>query len=249
MPEQGFPLPGSSYKELVKIIQGYAQVTGQAVPADVASVIGINETIVSASNKFLVAVGIVQGGKKKTITSVGRELALALEHDRQEEIGLHWRTIVGATEFLQKVVAAVRIRRGMAESDLDAHVAYSAGQPKSPRILAGSSAVVEILKIAGFLREEGGNLVAVTPEPAKSLEPSEEPPSPVRTIPLMMSPLRAESRATGSVQLNIDVRIQCTPKDLDDLGQKLRKVIEDFNRREDKRAAGTPDPETGERSV
>jgi len=33
----------------------------------------------------------------------------------------------------------------------------------------------------------------------------------------------------GGVQLTIDVRVQCTPKDLDELGQKLRKVIRDFN--------------------
>jgi hypothetical protein len=36
MPESGFPLPGSSYKELIKIIQGYGQVGKDAVPSDVA---------------------------------------------------------------------------------------------------------------------------------------------------------------------------------------------------------------------
>ena len=42
------------------------------------------------------------------------------------------------------------------------------------------------------------------------------------------SEVRATSRL-GGVQLTIDVTVQCTPKDLDDLGHKLRKVIQDFN--------------------
>lgn len=252
MAEQGFPLPSSSYKELVKIVQGYAQAGTEVVPGDVARVIGINETIVSANNKFLVAVGIVQGGRKKTMTSTGMELARALEHDQQDEVSRHWRTIIDATEFLQKIVAAVRIRKGMDESSLEAHVAYSAGQPKTPRILAGAGAVVEILKVAGLLREEGGNLVAITPEVVRSSEGSEEPLVSAQ-VPLPSTstivPLRAEGRPIGSVQLNIEVRIQCTPKDLDDLGQKLRKVLEDFNRQEAKKDTSTPDLETGKRSV
>jgi len=65
MPEQSFPLPGSSYKELIKIIQGYDQVGENAVPADVASAVAVHETIVSGNNRFLVEIGIVQGGKKK----------------------------------------------------------------------------------------------------------------------------------------------------------------------------------------
>ncbi len=252
MAEQGFPLPTSSYKELIKIVQAYGKAGTEVVPSDVARVIGINETIISANNKFLVAVGIVQGGRKKTITSIGIDLARALEHDRQDEVSRHWRTIVDATEFLQKIVAAVRIRKGMDESSLEAHVAYSAGQPKTPRIIAGAGAVVEMLKVAGMLKEEGGNLVAITPEVLRASESSEEPLYSAQ-IPLpstsLVAPLHAEGRPTGNVQLNIEVRIQCTPKDLDDLGQKLRKVLEDFNRQEAKKDVSAPDLETGERSV
>jgi hypothetical protein len=124
MADQGFPLPGSSYKELIKIIQGYAQVDKEAVPSDVARVIAVHETIVSGNNRFLVAIGVVQGGKKKTMTSVGHELALALQHGMEEQISATWRTIVDSTDFLQKIVAAVRIRKGMDESSLQTHVAY-----------------------------------------------------------------------------------------------------------------------------
>lgn len=251
MAEQGFPLPSSSYKELIKIIQGYAQAGTEVVPSDVARVIGMNETIVSANNKFLVAVGIVHGGRKKTMTSIGMELARALEHSQADEVSRQWRGIVDATEFLQKVIAAVRIRKGMDESSLEAHVAYSAGQPKTPRILAGAGAVVEILRVAGFLKEEGGNLLAITPEVVRPTESSDEPLVSAKVPPLSISafpPPRVEGRPAGSVQLNIEVRIQCTPNELDGLGQKLRKVLEDFNRQE-AQTASEPHLETGEPSV
>jgi hypothetical protein len=68
MADVGFSLPYSSYKELIKVIQGYERVGSEATLADVARLTAINETIVSANNKLLVAAGIVQGGKKKAIT-------------------------------------------------------------------------------------------------------------------------------------------------------------------------------------
>ena len=119
MAEAGFPLPGSSYRELIKIIQGYGRVGSDATLADVAKLTAIGETIVSGNNKFLVAVGIVKGGKKKTITPVGAELATALEHNLPEEIASKWRAVVDATDFLQNVIAAVRIRKSMDESSLE----------------------------------------------------------------------------------------------------------------------------------
>jgi hypothetical protein len=168
MPE-GFPLPTSSYRELTRIIGAYGKVPENSVPADVGRIIGINESIVSANNGFLKAAGVIQGGRKKTMTAAGMALAAAYEYDRVEEIASTWRSLVESNDFLQKIVAAVRIRKGMDESSLDAHVAYSAGQPKTPRALTGAGTVVEILKVAGVLREEGGNLVAA-PETSQSTE-------------------------------------------------------------------------------
>src|ERR1035441_6897495 len=161
---EGFPLPISSYRELTKIIGAYGKAPENSVPADISRLIGINDTIVSANNGFLKAVGVIQGGKKKNVTAIGKALAAAYEYDNLPDVVGIWRTLIEPNDFLQKIVAAVRIRKGMDESSLDAHVAYSAGQPKTPRTLPGAGTVVEILKVAGVLREEGGNLVAATPE-------------------------------------------------------------------------------------
>ena len=187
----------------------------------------------SANNKFLVSIGVIKGGKKKTITPLGAELAIALQHELPDETAVKWRAVVDATDFLQKVVASVRIRKGMDESSLQSHVAYSAGQPKTPAVATGAGAVVDILKAARLLKEEGGNLVAATPEPPsipetveKSLSISES------TSDLLLRPSHASDLIGithfAGVQLTIDVRVQCTPADLDALGQKLRKVIRDL---------------------
>jgi len=226
-----FPLPGSSYKELIKIIQGYGRIGTEAGLPDVARLTAMNETSISANNKFLIAIGVVKGGKKKSITPIGVELATALEHNLLDEIAAKWRAVVDATDFLQKVIAAVRIRKGMDESSLESHVAYSAGQPRTPGVATGARTVVDILTAAGLLKEEGGNLVATTPEPRpipetveKSLSISDSM-SMGDAVQLQLPP----ASRFGGVQLNIDVTVQCTPKDLDDLGHKLRKVLQDFN--------------------
>ena len=161
MADTGFPLPSSSYKELIKIVQGYGRIGGEASLTDVATTIAMNETVVSANNKFLVSIGIIKGGKKKTITPLGTELAGALEHDMTEEIGAKWRSVVDASDFLQKVIAAVRIRKGMDESTLESHVAYSAGQPKTPSVATGAATVVNILKAAGLLSKNFKGFVKI----------------------------------------------------------------------------------------
>ena len=50
-----FPLPSSSYKELIKIIRAYGRIGTEASLSDVAKLAAMNETSISGNNKFLVA--------------------------------------------------------------------------------------------------------------------------------------------------------------------------------------------------
>ena len=160
-----------------------------------------------------------------------------------EEIAAKWRAVVDATDFLQNVIAAVRIRKSMDESSLESHVAYSAGQPKTPAVATGARTVVDILTAAGLLKEEGGTLVPATPEPrpitetvAKSLSISDS----VSDNVIFERGIAMASTRLGGVQLNIDVTVQCTPNDLDELGHKLRKLLKDFNEPEPRPANPAP---------
>lgn len=251
MADAGFPLPCSSYKELIKIIRGYERVGTDASLVDVARLTVIGETTISGNNRFLAAIGIVQGGKRKSITPIGAELAIALQHELPDEIAAKWRAVVESNDFLQKVVAAVRIRKGMDESSLETHVAYSAGQPKTPQVTTGAGAVVEILKAAGLLKNEGGNLIATTPE-SPSIPETVQKSLSISDAMQLTDSVEAYARESGvqatarfgGVQITIDVRVECTPRDLDDLGHKLRKVLQDFSepRNTPKKQEGGPPP-------
>lgn len=233
MPE-GFPLPVSSYRELVKIIQGYGRVGSDASLADVAQVTAMGETVISGNNKFLLAVGIIQGGKRKTITPIGGELAKALEHELPDQIPIKWRAVADANDFLQKVIAAVRIRKGMDESTLESHIAYTAGQPKTPVVSTGAGAVVDILRAAELLTEDSGNLVATTPTARtipvtvqQSLSIS-DPMAMSESVQVSHQGVPTKGLGRVDVQLRIEITVQCAPNDLDSLGAKLRKVIQDL---------------------
>ena len=82
-----FPLPSSSYKELIKIIRAYGRIGSEpASLGDVAKLAVMNENTVSGNNKFLIAIGVIKAGQKKTITPLGAELSKALDHDMADEI-------------------------------------------------------------------------------------------------------------------------------------------------------------------
>ncbi len=229
MADERFPLPGSSYRELTRIIQGYGSLKGPGGPSDVSSHIGIDSTIVSRNNKFLGAVGVVFGGQKKTLTEPGRSLAMALEHDLREEIVSGWREVLDGNEFTNKILSAVRIRKGMERSALQAHVAFTAGHPRKPAAMTGAATVIDILLAGELLHESDGKLEATS---IQELVPTTPPEA--RKLDLEASGT-AESKGSGSLQaivqgvpVEIHIQLQCTPDQLDDLGVKLRKLLSDL---------------------
>ena len=164
MAEDGFPLPGSSFKELCKIIAAYSETTGSSSPADVSKLIGIHETQVSRSNKFLLAIGVIDGGQKKKCTPLGAKIGRAIHFGEAGPTIEGWREIYHSTDFLQKIVSSIRIRKGMDESALISHIAFTSGNPKNASAMAGAGAVIEILKEAGAIEENGGTLACIIHE-------------------------------------------------------------------------------------
>src|SRR5215218_8745512 len=164
MAEREFRLPGSSYEELANIIVAYGTRDEAAKPGDVGKLDSVHQSSVSRNNGFLTEIGVLQGESKKLITRRGRSLALSLARRDQEEIRKNWRAIVATNEFLQNVVSAVKLREGMLYPTVQAYVAHAAGQPRNKPVMTGAGAIVEILKTAGLLREEAGELVATFDE-------------------------------------------------------------------------------------
>ena len=228
MAQEKLKLPRSSYEELCKIIKAYGRLEQPGPLEQVTTLSGIGKTNVSANNFFLTTVGIIQGGKMKEATPLGRELAQALEHNIPETISGKWREVVQKSDFLNKMALAVKIRNGMEASSLETHIAYSAGEPKSSSVMTGARAVIDILRSSGLVREEGDKIVpgepisiVKTPEETVSVPVSTAPPSLHREEIL----LRDFARSAGKINLNIELRIDAKPSELEGLGAKLKDLL------------------------
>lgn len=225
-----FKLPGSSLDEVFKVVQGYASIGKKASLLDISKNTGIHTTGISKNVGFLLSLGILEGGRDKVTTSLGMKLGLALMHNVPEELEVILAGIVADDEFLKNILAAVRIRKGMDDSSLRAHIAYSAGQSKTGSTTTGTGAVVELLKRSGHLSEEDGKLVVGIP----TTSPTTETVSQEGRVELVSSPvaLRATSKvieADSPFSITIKIEVQCGPDDLESLGMKLRKVVDDFS--------------------
>jgi len=225
--ESSFKLPGSSLDEVFKALQGYASVGKSASLSDISKNTGMHTTIISKNVGFLICLGLIEGGKNKASTQIGAKLGFALMHNVQEEIESILADVVAENEFLKNVLAAVRIRKGMDASSLRSHIAYSAGLSKTGSTTTGTGAVVELLKRSGHLREEDGKLVVGAPV---ARAPSDSPPE-EKAISSSTVVRTLERTVDVNSPLSISIRIQlsCEPKDLDSLGEKLRKLVSDFS--------------------
>ncbi|MDP8900180.1 MAG: hypothetical protein M3N33_03345 [Actinomycetota bacterium] len=235
MAERQFRLPGSPYEELASIIVAYGTRDDASRTGDVGRLDSVHQSSVSRTNGFLTEIGVLQGETKKVITRRGRALALALARKDREAIRANWREVVGSTEFLQNVVSAVKLREGMLRPTVQAYIAHAAGQPRNNPVMTGAGAIVEILKTAGLLREEAGELVATFdewPEPERPTPPEEpeetpeEPPAEVSATVEALPP--APAGAAPAVTIHVQVR--CTADEIEDLGPKLKALIAQLSR-------------------
>lgn len=233
-----FRLPGSSYEELANIIVAYGTRDEASNPGDVGKLNSVHQSSVSRSNAFLAGIGILRGEREKLVTRRGRALARALARKDREEIRRNWREIVSTSEFLQNVVAAVRLREGMLYPTIQAYIAHAAGQPRNKPVMTGAGAIIDILKAARLLEEEAGQLVATFDEDFEAslgmdvmdtglsvdgdaLEKAEKAEN-ENSISAVIEQ-KDDSGVTPPVQIHLHVR--CTADELEDLGPKLKALL------------------------
>jgi hypothetical protein len=233
MAEREFRLPGSSYEELVNIVVAYGTREDAARTGDVGKLDSVHQSSVSRNNAFLVEIGVLQGESRKIITRRGRELAAALARKDRAEVRNNWRAIVAASEFLQNVVSAVKLREGMLYPTVQAYIAHAAGQPRNKPVMTGAGAIVEILKTAGMLREEAGELVATFEEqpqdvPQENGSPAEAPEVGATVISETVGetvPADAGTRPTVSIH----VQVRCTADEIEELAPRLKALVRELS--------------------
>ena len=239
MADDKFKLPQSSYDELVKYIKAYSHISKPTDLNEISRLTGTQTTNISRNVGFLLATGILDGGKKKMPTTVGQRLGKALEHGMTDEISKAWRYIVEENEFLNKLLTSISIRNGMDSQTLEAHIAYSAGQPKKPQFMTGARTVIDILKVAELIVEVDEKYLLKDPD---EIQDNHAGPS-VRneTIAGQTTTIGKVSRPSittiedkhTSVQVSINININCTPDEVDGLGVQLRDIINEIVFRED----------------
>jgi hypothetical protein len=126
----------------------------------------------------------------------------------------------------------------MEVSTFHAHVAYTAGQPKRPQVMTGARTVTEILRAAGLLKEEDGRLIALTG--TEGTTKADVPAPPLESVTVDTSAQRPALiqrsllvGASGRVNINIEISVQCTAAELLDVGKNLRKVISDLENKDE----------------
>jgi hypothetical protein len=237
MAEREFRLPGSPYEDLVNIIVAYGTRDEASMTGDVGKLDSVHQSSVSRNNAFLTEIGVLQGETKKLITRRGRSLAVALARKDRAEIRSNWRAIVGASEFLQNVVSAVKLREGMLYPTVQAYIAHAAGQPRNKPVMTGAGAIIEILKTAGLLKEEAGELVApFEKEPESEAQPASAdgslPETPEAAEPVVSATVSEAAAGTftgNPATVSIHVQVRCTADEIEDLAPRLKTLLRELS--------------------
>jgi hypothetical protein len=231
MAEREFRLPGSPYEEIVNIIVAYGTRDEAARAGDVGKLDSVHQSSVSRNNAFLTEIEVLQGESKKLITRRGRSLAIALARKDRAEIRSNWRAIVAASEFLQNVVSAVKLREGMLYPTVQAYIAHAAGQPRNKPVMNGAGAIIEILKAAGMLKEEAGELVATFDEQPEDRASEDGSPSETsETGEAVVSATVSEVVPAGTrPTVSIHVQVRCTADEIEDLAPRLKALLRELS--------------------
>jgi hypothetical protein len=226
-------LPRASFKLLRMILLGYLHQGGSdRRPASrdaVAKATGVNADVISANNKALLDLGLVERAKGGAyrLTPPGAEAARALEFEEAELIKRSLGPLLASNTTVGSMLNTLRVRGGM---DMDAfvnHVAMAAGEPRSGPALTGARTLTEMLIAAGLARRDGERLVAS----ASTRDPGELPERGRFDADDQSAEPRPLPGATeaidlgGTIPISIRVDLSLTGADLSD-AQSARRVLE-----------------------
>lgn len=222
-----FKLPNSSYEEIVKLIQAYASEKEGTLLSldDISHSTGIARTVVSANNGFFVQIGLITEGNKKSSTEKGRALGRAYNSRIDYEIVRIWQEVIRENDFLNRMISAVRIRNGMDRSNLLSHIVYSSGQKENKGSRTGAGAIIEILKVSELLSETDGKLTINETAELNQSVTLEQPIIPEASHTSGKTPIDSGNSLSTNTRVVINVNINCSPEDIDALGEKLKELI------------------------
>jgi hypothetical protein len=236
MAEATLRLPVASFEQISRILHSYLlaakRQAGVATKLDdVAQRAAMNKTAVSGNNAFLSSLGLIQGGNNKELTPLGLRAALTLDHPNTPEAREAWNAVIEASPDLERILDAVRIRKGMNEDALLSHIVLTAGVPKTARSLTGARTIVDLLEFGGVLQERDGTFTAIPTDVYDVLTvtgtnvPSvaEATEGPVATAG--GAGRSARVGGAGGFTVNVHLWVNAKETDLEELADELKQFI------------------------
>ncbi|MYD61566.1 MAG: hypothetical protein F4W91_11025 [Gemmatimonadetes bacterium] len=138
------------------------------------NIVGINRYRISANHKFLAELGLISGGRKKSATTLGKNLGRALEHEQENDIRSLWQEAIRGNEEMSKLITAIRLQRGKSPEDLLSHILYVADQKNNTDNRARARTISNILMVSGLIEDQDGQLKVAEPIDKENEAP--EPP-------------------------------------------------------------------------
>lgn len=195
-------LPTNSYEVLAKILHAYALCGDEPTSLDVVSAkAGMHKTQVSANNGFLMSLGLLSGGKSKSLTAAGKKLAIAIGNELDEDAALEWRKALSEAPSAKGIIDMIRVQKEIPNTALAGRIASTLGLPGGPGSTTGVNSLIEILTKSGVIEETDGKFhLTQAAAGAGATSPSSKD-SAVTMAPAeaTATAVKAVSGATGSV--------------------------------------------------
>ena len=230
---ENYKLPGSSYEEFVKIVKAYSMgKIGIPMSLDnIAQTTGMDKTIVSRNNGFLVQLSLISEGNKKSPTQEGIDLGRAYSLKMEEQIVKIWRSLIDNDEFLSRMLSAIKIRNGMERTSFINHILYSSGSSNNNNNRAGASTIIEIYKVSGLVEEQDGKIVAVDSDLIVDVEsqPNRESVDRDEKISIPVETIKAPQNCSDNkviININIDVKVS----EIEELSEKIKVLLENLKK-------------------
>ena len=129
---------------------------------------GISKFVLSKNNGFLVQIGLITKGNKKSPTDTCRKLASAYSMNIKDEVSTIWKNIFNTDDFIAKMLSFVSVKGRVPRDEFinhidkeilllrTCHIVYSADCGNSVAYKTGAATIVEMMKIAEMISENNG---------------------------------------------------------------------------------------------
>jgi hypothetical protein len=229
-----FKLPGSGFDIITKILHAYAVAGQNSSLQDIAKKSGLDYTMVSRNNSFLLSIKAIEGGRQKSLTSTGKLLAIAIGNDLENEAKLHWATLFRECEETKSAIEMIKIQKGIPKEQFAGRLASTFGVVADNSNKTGLNSIADILVHAHLIREEDGKYVVndLPVPPAVDVTMPDEQETNGRngqtsTTTTEKAVAQPNANSFPDVHINIQVHIspESTPEQIEKIFESMAKYL------------------------